>query len=121
MIGPMDPIRTAATALLLLLPGCASLFDVSEKSVEVNTLPSGALVNLNGVFKGTSPCTFGLPRSGGGRLEFEVLPPRESTERLWTQRRTVSWKQLPDQGAVLYFDLRLESVHPTQPYEVRNR
>ena len=79
------------------------------------------MVNLNGLFVGTSPCTLSLPRSGGGQLEFEVLPPRDSTERLWTQRRTVFWKKLPDQGVTLYFDLRLETVLPTQPYEIRDR
>jgi hypothetical protein len=33
----------------------------------------------------------------------------------------MAWKQLPAEGAVLYFDLRLESFQPTQPYEVRQR
>lgn len=89
--------------------------------MKVDTTPPGAKVNLNGLLVGTSPCTVILPRSGGGRLEFEVMPPPDATQKLWTQRRTLSWKQLPDHGAALYFDLRLESVLPTQPYEFRDR
>jgi hypothetical protein len=116
----MASTRLSLVVCMIALPACA-LVDASEKRVEVKTSPAGAMVNLNGMFVGTSPCSVVVPRSAGGRLEFEVLPPREGTERLWTQRRTIAWKRLPEEGSVLYFDLRLESVRPTQPYEIRDR
>jgi hypothetical protein len=106
---------------LLALPSCGVFRPHQEKMLKIDTVPSGAKVNLNGLLVGTTPCTLVLPRSGTGWLEFEVLPPPESTERLWTQRRTLSWKLLPDEGAALYFDMRLESVLPVQPYEIRDR
>jgi len=116
----MPPSRLCWLVSLAALPGCA-LVGVNEKSVKIDTSPPRAMVNLNGLFVGTTPCTISLPRSGGGQLEFEVLPPRDSTERLWTQRRTVLWKKLPNEVVTLYFDLRLEAAMPLQPYEVRVR
>jgi len=103
----------------LTLASCGVL-GKQEKTMRVETSPPGAKLNLNGLYIGETPHTMVLPRSGGGLLEFEVLPPPDSRERLWTQKRTVYWKQLPD-SAVLYFDLHLESVRPTETIEIRQR
>lgn len=106
-----------ALVALLVLPACT----YAPKVVKVETSPPGAMVMLNGLLVGTAPCECVLPRSRGGVLAFEVLPPRESTDHLWTQQRTLAWKQLPAEGAVLYFDLRLEASSPVQPIEIRDR
>jgi hypothetical protein len=113
---PSSPLLLAA---VLALPACNSL-RLSEKVVQVETSPPGAMVNLNGLLVGTAPCSCTVHRSRKP-IEFDVLPPRESTERLWTQHRTFTWDQLPAEGAVLYFDLRLEATRPVQPFEVRDR
>lgn len=114
-----SPLSALLLASLLVPCGCKSL-RLSEKVVKVETSPPGAMINLNGLLVGTSPCSFAVPRMGGS-IEFEALPPRESTERLWTQSRAFRWDQLPADGAVLYFDLRLEATRPVQPVEVRER
>ncbi len=111
----------ACITWLLLLPACGLVGRPSEKVVKVDTTPPGAMVNLNGLLVGTSPCSLVLPRSGGGLLEFEILPPPDFTQHLWVQRRTMCWKQLPSEAAVLYFDLNLEPTKPTQTIEVRER
>lgn len=92
----------------------------SEKLVKVETAPPGCPVNINGLLAGTTPCTCVVLRRGG-YIEFEVLPPRDSAERLWVQRRSFTWAQLPPEGAVLYFDLRLEATSPLQPIEIREQ
>jgi hypothetical protein len=72
---------------------------------------------------GETPCDLVVPRQG--QITFEVLPPRDrqddGPDRLYVKSRTVPWNQIPDEGGVLYFDLRLEAVEPTQPVEIRHR
>lgn len=91
-----------------------------SKVLKIQTTPPGAKVNVNGLLAGTTPFDCTVPRMRG-YIQFEVLPPPETTERLWTQRKTFTWSQLPLEGGVLYFDLRLEETHPVQPVEVRER
>jgi hypothetical protein len=113
-------VRAAVALLGLLALGCSILRPHPTKTVTIDTSPPGAMVTINGLLVGTSPCDCVLPRRGGPQL-VEVLPPRDSTERLWVQRREVVWGLLPNEGAVLYFDLRLEGVSPTQSLEIRHR
>ena len=123
-------IRIAAVLLLCSIPpsGCR-LFGIkraTEKTITVEATPAGSMVILNGLLVGTAPCKVVLPRSGRP-FSFEVLPPRtreddaEAAEHLYPKRRTMHWSTFPSEGGVLYFDLRLEPVEPTQPIEIRNR
>lgn len=115
----MRHLREAVVLTTLALSSCM-VFQPAEKVVQIETSPPGGMVNVNGILAGTAPCTCSLPRTRGF-VEFQILPPREATERLWTQTRTFAWRDLPETGGTLYFDLRLEAAHPVQPVEIRER
>lgn len=95
-------IKCGAIAAGVLLASC-----MSSKTVAVETSPPGANVSIDGFFAGTSPCQCVFPR----RKTFvvEVLPPEDSSELLWPQRRTVQWSLIPDSGGLLAFDLHWPS------------
>ena len=107
---------------LVINAGCRPLWDPKrrEKTIRIESTPPAAVVTVNGMLLGETPCEAPLPYVG--RLVLKVLPPREftGTERLYEQQRELLWKQVPA-GATYYFDLRLEKVNPTNVTEIRHR
>ncbi|MFH1674815.1 MAG: PEGA domain-containing protein [Pseudomonadota bacterium] len=116
----------------LLGTGCATRIMVPYK---VTSAPSGAPVEVNGVHKGDTPTEIQLGTSkrwvgvcvapggwayGNETYSVTAYPPAGSTGPLRSQTKMVR-PQETLQGGALFFDLRLESVMPTQPIEIRER
>jgi hypothetical protein len=57
---------------------------------------------------------------GGETYQVVVFPPINATEVLYSQSKRVMPSMTP-QGAKLFFNLRLVTVAPVQPVEIRNR
>ena len=113
----------------LICSGCAS-----RKMVPYNveSIPSGAPVEVNGAYMGDTPTTItlgtvrhwvGVLNAPGGwaygneTYEVKVYPPKNSTQTLRSQTKRIM-PQMTPMGGNLLFDLRLENVLPTQPVTI---
>ena len=126
--------KTINTCLLAitLFGGCATKVMVPYK---VTSVPSGAPIEVNGVKVGETPAQIQLGTSkrwvgvaiapggwayGNEMYNVTAFPPPDSNEPLRSQTKIVR-PQDTLQGGELFFDLRLESIRPTQPVEIRVR
>ena len=108
-------LRLALMATLML-SSCNDLRMATadaDKTVRIETAPSGSMVTIDGFLVGTSPCDCVLPRRR--QIVVEVEPPKDTSEKLWPQRRTFDWVRVPATGAVVYFDLRGTAAAVSQP------
>ena len=128
----MKKVILVALPWLILGTGCATQIWVPY---QVTSVPPGARVEVNGNHLGETPTEIKLSTSkrwvgvavapGGwtyGNESYMVTayPPPESKDPLRSQTKIVR-PQESLQGGRLFFDLRLESVYPTQPVEIRQK
>ena len=123
--------RLSLVILLLLLTACyASRIKVP---FEVTSNPSNAPVDVNGVYAGDTPTTVTLSTTkrwvgayyapggwdyGDETYTVTVCPPLRSVEKLHCHTKNIK-PSMTLEGGRLFFDLRLEPVHPTQPVEIK--
>ena len=68
------------TLVTLGFTGCASIFTGTKQSVQVNSIPSGANVSVNGLNKGQTPLPVVLNKGSSGQCITLSLPGyRENT------------------------------------------
>ncbi len=48
--------------VVMTLPSCATIFSGTKDSITINSKPEGAMVKINGIDKGTTPCTMIVKR-----------------------------------------------------------
>ena len=116
----------------IMCSGCATKMMIPYK---VTSVPSGAPVEVNGVHMGETPTQIQLGTSkhwvgvcvapggwayGNETYNVTAYPPPDSKDSLRSQTKIVRPQETP-QGGALFFDLRLESVRPTQPIEIREK
>lgn len=100
---------------------------------KVTSIPIDAPVEVNGIHMGNTPTQIQLGTSkswagvcvapggwayGNERYNVTVFPPIDSTNTLYSQTKVIM-PQMTPQGGDLFFDLRLEGVRPTQPFEFK--
>ena len=117
---------------LVFFIGCAS---TSMMRVRVESIPSGAQVDVNGINMGNSPTEvdMGCPRTwvgvmnspegwayGSANYEITVYP--STTNPGYSQTKNINpcqWRG--GTPPVIRFDLGLEKVTPTQKVEIKNK
>lgn len=75
----MPVTRTRYQALLIafilplisFLPGCASVIHGTTQAVQIQSVPSGAEIHINGAYRGTTPKLVELPRGASYQLLLE--------------------------------------------------
>lgn len=100
---------------------------------EVTSVPSNAPVDVNGVYAGVTPTTVTMATTerwvgvcvapGGWDYDDEtydvtVCPPPKSVEKLYCHTKKIK-PSMTIEGARLFFNLKLEPIHPTQPIEIK--
>jgi hypothetical protein len=55
-------------AIMFLISSCATLFTGSQQTVQINSLPSGAKIQVNGVDRGTTPTAIKLKKGNEGQV-----------------------------------------------------
>jgi hypothetical protein len=116
--------------VILLGTGCATKIMIPYK---VTSVPPGAPIEVNGIHMGNTPTDItlgttkrwaGLCVAPGGweygneTYAVTTYPPPDTEEHLYSQTKVVRPQETLE-GASLFFDLRLESVRPTQPIEIK--
>lgn len=118
---------------LLVLAICISSIACASRikvPFEVTSDPSGAPVDVNGVYAGDTPTTLTLSTTmrwagycvvpGGWEYGDEtytvtVCPPPRRVEKLHCHTKNIK-PSMTLEGAGLFFDLKLKPVYPTQPF-----
>ena len=69
-MGSMKNIFQKALAALLMtsLTGCGTLFTGTTQSVQINSIPSGATIQVNGTDRGQTPMPVTLKKGSTGQL-----------------------------------------------------
>lgn len=60
--------------LAVALTGCASIFTGTKQTVQVNSIPSGANVSVNGLDRGHTPLPVVLKKGSNGQVVTLSLP-----------------------------------------------
>jgi len=75
-------IGLLATAMLVAVTGCATLFSADQKAVNLATRPAAADVYVNGIYKGKTPVRLVLDNHKTHDVRFELAGHHFSTCKL---------------------------------------
>jgi hypothetical protein len=71
---------TISALVILGFTGCASIFTGTTQSVQINSMPNGANVSVNGLNRGQTPLPVVLKKGSSGQVVTLTLPGyRENT------------------------------------------
>lgn len=74
---------------LIQFTGCATIISGKHQDVPMNSDPSGAIILVNGVERGTTPATIELRRKDDHEVTFEKAGYLPKTQ--WMQTKTNGW------------------------------
>lgn len=119
--------------LLLVLTFVSSCnFRTRMVPFQIESIPAGAPVDVNGVNLGNTPTTITLQVSenyngllngglwipGNESYNVTVYPPASSTAGLFAQTKVIQPRTAPNGGKVV-FDMRLDSVRPKERVDLK--
>ena len=81
----------AASALCLLLAGCATLFGDNYRTINVTSVPSGATVKLNNAIVGTTPTQVSVKQVAGNYITIRKPGFQAETKAIPTKFQKVGW------------------------------